>query len=51
MDDDADANAAALTWARRAEAAARDEAEEARNVAAAARRSLVRVDVVGDGEG
>ena len=37
MDDDADANAAALTWARRAEAAARDEAEEARNVAAAAR--------------
>ena len=32
-----DANAAALTWARRAEAAARDEAEEARHVAAAAR--------------
>ena len=37
MDDDADANAAALTWARRAEAAAREEAEEARNAAAAAR--------------
>ena len=37
MDDDDDANAAALTWARRAEAAAREEAEEARNAAAAAR--------------